>query len=144
MEKERFGIMICCSTSAVMKVSRVHKLLDEMQKMGYNYLELCLDDMYKIDDEPYFGYLRGGYTIAELKAIDDYAYARGIEVVPCIQTLAHLDNLVKNPPYWQIVDNGGILLIDEPKTYDFIEKMFKTLKGCFRSNLINIGMKRCV
>lgn len=140
MEKERFGIMICCSTSAVMKVSRVQKLLDEMQKMGYNYLELCLDDMYKIDDEPYFGYLRGGYTIAELKAIDDYAYARGIEVVPCIQTLAHLDNLVKNPPYWEIVDNGGILLVDEPKTYAFIEKMFKALKGCFRSNLINIGM----
>ncbi|MBQ8685364.1 MAG: beta-N-acetylhexosaminidase [Clostridia bacterium] len=139
-EKERFGVMICCSTSAVMKVERVKKLLDEMQKMGYNLLEMCLDDIYKIESEPYFGYLRGGYTKAELKEIDDYAYERGIEVVPCIQTLAHLNNLVKNPPYWELVDNGGILLVDEPKTYAFVEKMLQALKGCFRSNLINIGM----
>ena len=139
-EKTRFGVMICLSTSAVMKVSRVQKLIDEMQKMGYNYLELCIDDIYKIDSEPYFGYLRGGYTRAELQAIDDYAFEHGIEVAPCIQTLAHLDNLVKNPPYWELVDNGGILLVDEPKTYAFVEKMFASLKGCFRSNLINIGM----
>ncbi len=139
-QKQRFGVMICCSTSAVMKVERVKTLMDEMQKMGYNLLEMCIDDIYEIESEPYFGYRRGGYTKAELKELDDYAFAHGIELVPCIQTLAHLNQLVKNPHYWEIVDIGDILLIDEPKTYALIEKMFASIRECFRSDLINIGM----
>jgi hexosaminidase len=44
---------------------------------------LYTEDTYQIPDEPFFGYLRGAYTEAELREIDDYAYALGIEVVPC-------------------------------------------------------------
>ena len=36
----------------------------------------------------------GAYTAAELKQIDAYAAALSIEVVPCIQTLGHLDKLL--------------------------------------------------
>ena len=135
-----FGALICCSANGVMRVERVKKWIDELAKMGYNLLELCIDDIYKIEEEPFFGYLRGGYTQQELREMDDYAYARGIELVPCIQTLAHLGNLVKLPHYWDIVDVNDILLIDEPKTYALIEKMFASIRSSFRTKLVNIGM----
>ena len=123
-----------------MKIDRIKVLIDELAKIGYNLLELNIDDIYKIEGEPYFGYLRGGYTQAELMELDEYAYSKGIELVPCIQTLAHLKNLVKIPHYRDIVDIDHILLVGEEKTYVLIEKMFQSIRTCFRSNLVNIGM----
>lgn len=140
MNYKHFGIMIDCSSNAVPKVETVKHLIDQMEKMGYNLLELCTDDTYKIADEPYFGYLRGGYSEAEIKEMDAYAKLHGVELVPCIQTLGHLGQLVKLPHYASIVDISNILLVDEPKTYELIEKMFQTLSKCYTSRKINLGM----
>ncbi len=136
---KNFGVLICCASNGVMKVERVKELIDILQKMGYTLLELCLDDMFKIPDEPYFGYLRGGYTGEEIREMDVYAKAKGIELVPAIQTLAHFKSLVKIPHYSDIVDIDDILLVDEPKRYELIEKMFATIAECFTSRKVNIG-----
>ncbi len=136
---KNFGALICCASNGVMKVDRVKELIDCLAKMGYTLLELCIDDMYKIEREPYFGYLRGGYTPSEIRQMDAYAAQKGIELVPVAQTLAHLTNLVKIPHYCDIVDIDDILLIDEPKTYELIDKMFESLSQCFTSRKINIG-----
>lgn len=140
MKYKYFGVTICCAANGVVRVERVKKLIDDLAKMGYNLLELCIDDIYKIEGEPFFGYLRGGYTQAEIKEMDKYARSKGVELVPCIQTLAHLTNLVKLPRYGEIVDVNDILLIDEPKTYELIEKMFASIRESFRTELVNIGM----
>lgn len=137
---KRFGAFIDCAGNGRLKVEQVKRLIDKLQLMEYDLLEICLNDAFEIPSEPYFGYLRGGYTQAELKEIDEYGMQHGIEVVPCIQTLAHLTNLVKLPVYYDIVDCDDILLIDEPKTYELIEKMFQSLKQCFHTNLVNISM----
>ena len=140
MNYKHFGAMICCSSNAVMKVAKVKELIDILAKMNYNMLEICIDDLYKIDDEPYFGYLRGGYSRQEIREMDEYAKSKGIELVPSIQTLAHLVNLVKLPHYADIVDVNDILLVDNPKTYALIEKMFIALGQQFTTRKVNIGM----
>jgi len=139
MEKEIFGLFICASSGGIMKVDAIKRLLDAMSKMGYNYLEICMEDIYQIEDEPYFGYLRGSYSKQEIHEVIDYAKKYDIEVVPAIQTLAHLGRLTNLPMYSDIVDINDILLIDEPKTYVLIEKMFKTLREYFETDKINIG-----
>ncbi len=136
---KHFSALICCASNAVMKVEQVKRFIDALKKMGYNMLELCIDDMYKIEDEPYFGYLRGGYSLAELREMDDYARSQGVELIPAIQTLSHLNNLTKIPEFDQITDIDDILLVDEPKTYELIEKMFQTISQGFSSRLVNIG-----
>lgn len=137
---EHFGIFMCCSGIGVVRVERVKDLILKMEKMGYNLLELGLDDVFKIEEEPYFGYLRGGYTESDLKEMDRFARDHGVELVPCVQTLGHLTNLLKLPAYSSIVDIGNVLLIDEPRTYELIDRMFCVLSRCFTSRLINIGM----
>lgn len=139
MDFKNFGALICCASNGVMNVEHVKKLMDYLAKMGYNLLELCIDDMYKIQSEPYFGYLRGGYTKEEIQEMDAYAKEKGIELVPAIQTLAHLKNLVKIPHYADIVDIDDILLVDEPKTYELIDKMFASIAESFSSRKVNIG-----
>ena len=96
---KHFGVMLDCSRNAVMKPAVVKKLIDYLKKFGYNTLELYTEDTFRPDGEPYFGYLRGGYTGADIREIDAYAASRGVELIPCIQTLAHFTNLVKLPAY---------------------------------------------
>lgn len=137
---DNFGVMLDCSRNGVMKPEMVKKFIDYLSQMGYNTLELYTEDTFKIEDEKYFGYLRGGYSADEIKEIDNYAKRKGIELIPCVQGLAHFDNLVKLPAYRDIVDIDNILLVDEPKTYQLIDKIFKFIAENFSSRQVNVGM----
>ncbi len=139
MKYQKFGVMLDCSRNAVMNVESLKKFIDCLAKMGYNTLELYMEDTFEVKDEPLFGYLRGRYTGEELKEVDAYAISRGIELIPAIQTLAHFTALDKRH-YENIIDCTDILLIDEPKTYEFIENIFKSLAENFTSRNVNIGM----
>lgn len=137
---KNFGVMLDVSRNAVMSVETLKVFIDCLVKMGYDTLELYAEDTYKIDEEPYFGYQRGAYTSDELKEIDAYCVTRGVELIPCIQTLAHFTNLARIPHYADIIDTNDILLIDEPKTYELLDKLFATCAKNFSSRKINIGM----
>ena len=137
------GIMIDVSRNAVLKIETVKDVIRYMARMGLNMLMLYTEDTYKMEDYPYFGYMRGAYTPDEIHEIVDYAEIFGIECVPCIQTLAHLAKALR----WNFADNmkgvcdtNDILMIDEEKTYAFIESMIKTVRGCFKTEKIHIGM----
>ncbi len=137
---KNIGVMLDVSRNAVMKVSEVKNYIDILAKMGYNTLELYAEDTYEIQGEPYFGYLRGAYTANELKELDAYAKGKGIELIPCIQTLAHFTNLRKVHRYQPLFDCDDILLIDDEGVYEFIDKMFQNLAENFTSRQVNIGM----
>ena len=89
------GIMIDCSRNAVLTVDTVKDVLRRLACMGHNMAMLYTEDTYEIDGYPYFGYMRGIYTKAELKELDRYALMLGIELIPCIQTLGHLATVLK-------------------------------------------------
>lgn len=140
MSYKRFGVMLDCSRKAVMKVSTVKKYIDYLVKMGYNALELYTEDTIKVDNEPYFGHMRGAYTKDEIQEIDAYAKSKGVELIPCIQTLAHLFTIFRWEEYQKICDADDTLLIGDERTYELIENMFKTISDCYTSRNVNIGM----
>lgn len=137
---KELGIMLDCSRNAVMRPQQVKKLICLLACMGYTYLELYTEDTFEVDKEPYFGYMRGRYTKQELKELDSYASIFGIELIPCVQTLAHLDSLFLWKDYMQINDTDDILMIGEERTYRLIDNIFKTVSKTFTSRNINIGM----
>ena len=98
----RLGVMLDCSRMAVMNLPTLKKWIDIMADLGYNTLMLYTEDTYEVDNQPYFGYLRGRYSKEELREIDSYAFEKGIELIPAIQTLAHLNNIFRWRPYRQI------------------------------------------
>ncbi len=135
------GVMLDCSRNSVITVPNIKKYADILKKMGYDTLMLYTEDTYEIEGEPFFGHLRGRYSKEELKEVDSYCNSIGIELVPCIQTLAHLDAMLKwSSQYGDIHDSRDVMLAGNEKTYNLIEKMFKTLSECFTSRLIHIGM----
>lgn len=137
---EKIGVMIDCSRGGVPTTGMLKKFIDCLSEMGYNYLQLYTEDVFTIDDEPYFGYMRGRYTQKEISEVDRYAKDKGIELIPCIQTLAHLTHIFRWPRFSQINDCDDILLIDDPKTYEFIDRIFSALAKCYSSRTVHIGM----
>ena len=118
-----FGTMLDCSRNAVMTVDAVKRWIDLTAKLGCNTLHLYMEDTYEVDGQPYFGHLRGRYSKAELKQIDAYAAAHGMQVIPCIHTLAHVNALFHWPVYREIRDAADILLI--PALTGYIDKANK-------------------
>ena len=134
------GVMIDMSRGGVMNVCAVKKVIEQSAALGMNFLQLYTEDTYTVPEYPRFGYLRGRYTKEELRTLDDYADAYGIELVPCIQTLAHLGQFLQWKENAHMKDQATILLIDEPDVYTFIEAEIRAVRDCFRSKRIHIGM----
>ena len=137
---DKFGVMIDCSRNAVPNLASLKKFIEILAKMGYNCAMLYTEDTYEVEGQPFFGYKRGKYTIEELREIDDFADSLGVEMIPCIQTLAHLNAPVRWNVYRQIRDCNDILLAGDERTYNLIDAMFQSLAKSFRSRKIHIGM----
>ena len=135
------GLMVDCSRNAVMNPTALKRFVKVISALGYDTLMLYTEDTYEVDGEPYFGHQRGRYSKAELKEADEYCRENGIELIPCIQTLAHLNAMFKwANRYGAINDTADILLADDDRTYELIDKIFATLSECFTTRKIHIGM----
>ena len=140
---DTLGCMLDLSFGSALTVESIFDFCEYISLSGYNQLQLYMEDMYEIKARPHFGYLRGRYTKGELKAIDDYAYDLGIEVIPSIQTLGHLKNYLAWPEAEGVKCGPPILpmnlLADSDGTYAFIEEMILNASAPFRSKRIHIG-----
>ena len=134
------GLMHDCSRNGVLNVKTAKKFILVLALFGMNTFMLYTEDVYEIEGEPYFGYLRGRYSKAELKEIVEYASSFGVEVIPCIQTLSHLNQLLRWDEYKEVRESGKTLLVGCEETYVLIEKMIKSLREVFTSRRIHIGM----
>lgn len=125
---------------AALNVKYVKRLIRLMATMGLNMLMIYTEDNYELKSEPYFGYMRPKYTMEQWRECDQYAEKFGIDMIPCIQTLAHLGDFLKWSFTFSFRDDHETLLVGCDKTYELIESMLSQLKGVFRTNRIHLGM----
>lgn len=137
---KRFGVMIDCSRNAVMDVSALKTYMDYLSAFGYNTLMLYTEDTYEVNNEMYFGSRRGRYTKQELKEINNYCLQKNIELIPCVQTLAHLNTIFRWKEYAYHNDIDDILLLEDERVYTLISNIFETINECFTSKYVHIGM----
>ncbi len=132
------GPMLDVSRGGVMTVESVCDYIQATASLGLNMLMLYTEDVYDLPDYPTFGYMRGRYSLEELRRIDDYAAALGVEVIPCIQTLGHLTNFIR----WGKIPSEAVsvLLPENEEVYAFIEAEIAFMHQAFRSRRIHIGM----
>ena len=136
----RTGVMIDCSRNSVPDTGFLESILDRMALMGLNCLILYMEDVYELDGEPYFGYMRGGYTREQLRSLDDYGERYGIRIIASIQVLGHLEKVLRFPEYASVRDSSSCLLAGEEKTYELVGKMLQEMSRCLRSRLVIVGM----
>ena len=140
----RLGAMIDLSRNSVYTLPTMKRFLCQLAMMGFNTAYLYMEDTYELPGYPYFGYRRGRYSVAEQKALDDFAYAIGIELVPCIQTLAHLKTTIRwqyMEPMRDTIDN---LMVGQADTVKLVEAMVAHFSRTFRTRRIHLGMDEAV
>ena len=137
---KRLGFMVDCSRNGVAKPEMVKNLICVLVMAGYDYLELYTEDTYELPGEPYFGHGRGRYSAEELKEIVAFADEFSFDMVPCIQTLAHLKRLANWQVYADHMDIDDILLVGDERTHQLIRKCLRFCKEIFHTERINIGL----
>ncbi|HCE42747.1 MAG TPA: hypothetical protein DET40_04300 [Lentisphaeria bacterium] len=137
---EKTGAMLDCSRNAVPAVEYLKHWIRRLAMFGMDTFYLYLEDMYELEGEPFFGLQRGRYSAAEIREVDRYALDFGIELIPCIQTLGHMEQALRWECYYKISDAKNILLAGEDKTYDLIEKMVRFWTENVNTRRLHIGM----
>ncbi|WP_105615249.1 family 20 glycosylhydrolase [Vallitalea okinawensis] len=132
--------MLDNSRNAVTTVKALKEFMVKLSLMGYSRLMLYTEDMYEISEVPAFGYLRGKYTKKELRELNDFGKLLGIELVGCIQTLGHLQQLFHWKYFSQVQDGIANLMVDNEETYQLIDLMLQTMSEVFDSKVIALGM----
>ena len=135
------GVSLDASRGGVPTIKALKKFVAKMAALGHNFLKLYMEDTFHMEKYPRFGYMRGRYSAEELKELDDYAYSLGVEIVPAIQTLGHMEQYFQWDEAAPLSNgNGNVFLVESKATYEFIEDMLKTLRGIFRTNRIYANM----
>lgn len=137
---EDLGYMVDCSRGAVATIDNLKKLVDILSAFGYNYIMLYTEDVYEIEGEPYFGYMRGRYSKDEIKELDRYCISKGMELRACIQTLAHLGRLLRHKQYKPLFEINDIFTVKDENVYLFIDKMLNAVSQMFSCKKVHIGM----
>lgn len=132
--------MIDLSRNAVMNFNYFKEVIIKHALLGFNEVWLYMEDVFKIKEEPKFGYMRGSYSQEELIKMVEFAEKLGITLIPCIQTLGHFSQFLRwfsSAPY---KDTYDVLKVRSDKTYDLIADIIKTIKTVFKTNKIHVGM----
>lgn len=136
---ETCGAMVDLSHGPLMNVDALKSCMRKMAMMGLNMFLFYREESYYVPEYEYFGYMRGRHTFEQIKELDDYAYALGIEIIPAIQCLGHLRNTLRWGQFAPVKDTYDCLLVGEEETYRFIECMIKAAMAPLRTKRIHIG-----
>lgn len=142
-EKKHFrtnGPMFDMSRNSVFKPDTVKEIMKYMALMGLNMFMLYTEDTYEVEGYEYFGHMRGRYTHSEIKEMESFGEIFGIELVPCIQLLAHLATALRWECFSKMRDTHDILMPESEATFEFIDSIFKSISKMYKSRKIHIGM----
>ena len=134
------GVMLDCSRNGAANIRFLKRMIRFCASCGLNQLYLYMEDMYEVPDYPYFGAWRGRFKHDELEEIDRYGQKFGLEVIPAIQTLAHMHTYLRWPAAQDLKDTDDILMVGSPKAYAFVEALIRNVSGCFSTKKIHVGM----
>lgn len=134
------AIMLDCSRNAVWNLDTLKEYIQLCAGLGINQIMLYMEDTYEVEGYPYFGAFRGRYTYETLHEVDNYAAIFGIEMIPCIQTLAHLHTFLRWSESKCLKDTDDILLVGDEKVIAFVKAIIQSATKPFRTNKIHLGM----
>ncbi len=135
------GLMLDASRNGVPHVESLEQRITELALLGINQLTLYTEDTYEVKGHGLIGYMRGAYSKAELRRVVRFAKQFGIEMFPCIQTLAHLEQVLQyKKAYGALRDTASVLSVKAEGTRDFVAALLDSASEPYESRRIHIGM----
>jgi hypothetical protein len=141
------GLSDDISRRQVSTVNDFYRIIRELSRWRYNYYLLYMEDMFRLDRHPAIGAASGALTKDEVRKIVAYGKLWGVEIVPIVQTLGHLEKVLALPEYQDLSEttqdpasgHRRVLDIDNPKSYELLSDLFAELFEVFESEYVHIG-----
>jgi len=110
------------------RMETLKRYLDWSARLKVNMIGFELEDKFAYPSHPSIG-APGAFTPAELQEIVNYGLERHIQVVPQVQTPAHMAYVLKHPEFADLKADGNNYQssVCDPRTYDLIFSMFDDL-----------------
>jgi len=133
------GIMLDISRGKVPKLEALFALVDLCVRLKLNTLMLYTEHTFRFRRHPQIGAGSSPLDAQSLRALDEYAALRFVELVPTLQSLGHMEHILGLPAYASLAETemGWTVSPAEPGTYALLGDLYDEYLPCFRSGLFN-------
>jgi len=149
------GYHLDISRSKVPTMKTLRRIVDVISSLGYNQFQLYTEHTFAYSQHETVWREASPMTPAEVRELDAYCAAKGVELVPNQNSFGHLELWLKHPEYNVLAEcpTGGTsykpwgytsakslaLCPTDPRSVTFLAGIYDELFPCFRSKLVNVG-----
>ncbi len=138
----------------VPKLDYIKRLIDECSFARYNQMQLYIEHTFAFEGMQQVWFDKCPLTSNDIIQLDQYAYKRGIELIPSIATFGHLYEVLRTQKYKDLCERDNpdateysfidrmmmhTLNIFDDRSFELIKTMIDEFIPLFRSNIFNIG-----
>ena len=146
------GVMLDVSRCRIPTMRELFATVDLLALLKFNHLQLYTEHTYayRTHEDVWRGW--SPLTAEEIRRLDDYCLARGIELAANQNCFGHLGHWLKMPRYQHLAETHGEWMFDvwprsgpfsvcptDPASLDFVRELLGELLPQFSSGLCNIG-----
>jgi len=137
----RRGFMLDISRDRVPTSAELRALVDRMAALKLNVLQLYTEHTFAFRDHETVWRDASPLTPEEIRQLDAYCAARGIELVPNQNSFGHMERWLRHPEYRHLAEreDGGGCLVPGEASAAFVRSLYDELLPCFASKRLNIG-----
>ncbi|MCU0670539.1 MAG: family 20 glycosylhydrolase [Myxococcota bacterium] len=131
------GIMLDVSRGKVPTLETLCGLVDLCVRLKLNVLMLYVEHTFRFRRHPKIGAGAAPLDAETLRALDTYAAAQHVELVPNLQSLGHMEHVLKHREYQPLAETDArwTLACAEPGSYRLLADLYDEYLPNFRSPL---------
>jgi len=139
------GYMLDISRDRVPTMATLAELVDLCELLRLNQLQLYTEHTFRYRDHAEVWRGASPLTPDEIRSLDGWCKARGIELVPNQNGFGHMERWLRHPRYAPLAELGegeqgpGTTLAPTPESVALVQSLYAELLPCFTSRKINIG-----
>jgi hypothetical protein len=141
------GVLLDVARRKVPTVETLCALVDTLSLFKLNMLQLQVEHTFTFRRHPRIGEGCGSLTCEDILALDAHCRARGVELVPMLQSFGHMRNILQFPEYRHLAENEThqwSLNPTDPATLQFLDELYDEYLPAHSSGLVNIGCDETV
>lgn len=133
------GILLDVSRGKVPTRATLFDLVDLCSRLRLNVLMLYIEHSFDFRRHPEIGRDASPLDAQTILALDAYAADRGVELIPCLQSLGHMERLLSLDRYAHLAESDRRWSIspNHPETQPLLEQLYDEFLPLFRSSRFN-------
>lgn len=126
-------------------IGKLKEIISRLAYYRYNSVVVEYESTFPHDVEPLRD-TESRYTLEEIRALEEWANAHGIEYVPLQQTMGHLEYILHHPSHHTLCESGeaGQIFVDEicplnPDALPFVLDLLDAVMAAHSGRYVHVG-----